>query len=97
MGQRERLLRAVEANPGENAPLLAYAEWLDRFARVKGRFRTARAVASIRGFLDFSDQVAGLVSATQILARDPRAARLVTREQTLRRQLLKKLLSGLTP
>jgi uncharacterized protein (TIGR02996 family) len=58
MTERERLLRAVEANPGDNATLLAYAEWLDTFARSKGRIKAARTVTSIRGFLDLSNQVA---------------------------------------
>jgi uncharacterized protein (TIGR02996 family) len=94
--ERERLLRAVEANPGDNAPLLAYAEWLDTFARAKGRINPARTVASIRGFLDFSDQLAGVRLLTQNHARNPRAARLVAREKWLRQKLLSKILSGLT-
>jgi uncharacterized protein (TIGR02996 family) len=99
VGERERFLWAIEANPGDNATLLAYAEWLKGFAHRHGRIKDARRAASIRGFIAFSDQVAVAILIKPNPAQDPGVAKLVATEQRLFRNLLRQLLPkpGLPP
>jgi uncharacterized protein (TIGR02996 family) len=92
--ERERFLRAIEANPGDNTALVAYAECLEQSARrPRGGIRDARKARSIRGFLGFSGQLAALLRGKQNPAEDPSVTKLIATEQWLRRKLLTELLS----
>jgi uncharacterized protein (TIGR02996 family) len=94
MGDRERFLRAIEANPKDNTTLADYAEWLELSARrPRGGIRDFRKAKSIRGFLVFSRQLAAVLRGRQNPAQDPSVAKFITTEEWLRRKLLTELLS----